>query len=195
MAKDISKQKAEHKLRGYIQTKYNAYENRTEKSKPFSRLLFQHVDSLANIKRNNPIKAYGKNGISINKNNIKDYLKYTHRKTIIVDAFFKSNGHQGVFYLGEAKGTTDKTGQIPGNTYSCAHKISQHIIQRSQLLLNGEKGYTQSFLSQPLGYLDAVINAYSDINTLNFIWLICDNKLNEKCNFENFGHNLTTPVQ
>jgi hypothetical protein len=120
------------------------------------------------------IRVYGTFEFHINEFNICCPIKYYRRHKIKPDALFE-NDRANRIIIGEAKSSSDNTCFSPGSTFSCAHKIADDIInERSQQLDSDRKGFLKAFLSQSLGYLDAM-NKISKISSITYIIQLCPN--------------------
>lgn len=171
----LNKSDAEQALVDYIVSKFPAVQPLIKKR--FSRLLFQHVQCppiYVNHSGVKSIRVYGKFAFHIYKYNISCQGVYHRRKRIMADALYQSNqGTNGEMIIGEAKSSVDRTCFSPGSTFSCAHKIAYDIVsERNQHLDSDRKGFIIAFLSQSLGYIDAV-NLINKISTLTYIMQLC----------------------
>ena len=198
MIDEISNQFAESKLSDYIKNRYGAQDcvSEVKANKIYSRLLFQKVYGLSKIEKEKTSVQFLKAGTNgqINRGNLMTYDPFKGRRKIQVDAFLKTTNSND-YFLGEAKGTKDFTGKCPGNSHSCAHLISYEMINLSSSAFKCYQGYTQSFLSQSLGYLDAVIeNKCSEMASLKFIWLICDNDTQMKSYYQGLGNGIVENI-
>jgi hypothetical protein len=173
----LNQRGAEQALVDYIESRFPAFQPSIQKQ--FSRLLFQHVQSPfipVNHSGVRSIRVYGNFEFHINRYNINCPIVYHRRVRIKADAIYQSNhGTIGGIIIGEAKSSTDKTCFSPGSTFSCAHKIANDIVnERNQHLDSDKKGFLKAFLSQSLGYIDAV-NQLNKISTMTYVIQLCPN--------------------
>ena len=173
----LNQRDAEQALVEYIGSRFPAFQSSIQKQ--FSRLLFQHVQ-IPFIPVNHSgircIRVYGNFEFHINRYNIIWPIVYHRRVRIKADALYQSNhGTIGGIIIGEAKSSTDRTCFSPGSTFSCAHKIANDIVnERNQHLDSDKKGFLKAFLSQSLGYIDAM-NQLNRTSTMSYVIQLCPN--------------------
>jgi hypothetical protein len=176
----LNKEEAEKALILFIQNSFSNF--RPSARKHFSRLLFQHIKSPFEIEVNSGVKSirvYGNFEFHINKHNILCPIKYYRRNKIKADAIYEIHSSNKII-IGEAKSSLDNTCFYPGSTFSCAHKIVDSIINEKNGNLDPDrKGFIKAFLSQSLGYIDA-INQTIKFSSITYIMQLCPNS---KINF------------
>lgn len=200
MIEEVDETEGKKKLHAFIE-KLGAKDCKVllNNSKCFSRLLFQPVEMLSKVtsnKKATSISPTVKACPPVDKNNINSFLSCKNRMPIKPDVFCKSSNND--FFLGEVKGTSDYTGKHPGRTYSCAHRISYEMLKnKSPVRFDAYQRYTHAFLSQPMGYLDAVIHLKNTIviKSLRFVWLICDNSIQQNSYYADLGQQLSENVR
>jgi hypothetical protein len=191
LIKDISAIDAEKRLRKFLLTRFNADECGSEVlSRVYSRLLFQSARGLSRIDATDKvddIEVSTNSDFKICGDNLSAHAYFPGRRPIRTDAFAR-NVETDTYFLGEAKGTKDKTGEYGGSTYSCAHRIAHDIISEKKHLLYAYSGFTHSFLSQSLGYLDAAACRIGvSCRGFRFVWLICDDDERTSTKYSNLG--------
>jgi hypothetical protein len=185
---------AEEALKQFVSEQFNATNYQISGKQIYSKLLFQRAKSLSDIHQGSPVpyvEVSSETYFEISKQNINQYLGYQGRQSIRPDSIHKKNDAE-TYYLGEAKGTKDLTGTSGGSTYSCAHKISTALTSP---ISRQETRYARSFLSQPLGYIDGLINYLNNKSVdfkLYFVWLVCDE--NSAVQYSGFGPSLTQEI-
>jgi len=168
----LNRRDAEQALVEYIKSKFPA--PKSPKQKPFSRLLFQNAQTSTPVNQSGvmSIRVCGKFEFHINRYNINCPIKYYGRRRIRADALYQSN-HGTI--IGEAKSSKDSTCFSPGSTFSCAHKIANDIVDERNHSLNSDKrGFLKAFLSQNLGYIDAM-NQLNKTSTMSYVIQLCPN--------------------
>ncbi len=177
MGLNKEKIEAEVSLFSYLEKKHCS-----ESALLYLRMLFQQIKSgFWSKNKENKIKSIPSvQSLAIDKDNIRKHLYHPQRQPVKIDLLNYSQ-RESTFYLSEVKSSIDKTAQSPGTTHSCAHRISNYLLNendQTKLLINTNRNIVCSFLSQSLGYIDAFVNKrelFASYDNLIFVSSIVDN--------------------